>query len=52
MAGFFGYPYLLSQLLKNHNTTQNYQVINLANDNFTVIEEADGKSYKDMCEYK
>jgi hypothetical protein len=51
-AGFQGYPYLLSQLLVNHNKTQKYQIMNFASDNFTVIKEDDGQTYKDQCEYE
>jgi hypothetical protein len=51
-VGFQGYPYLLNQLLKNHNQTQKYQIMNFASDNFTVVREDDGQTYKDQCEYK
>ena len=36
-AGYKGYPYLLDQLLRNHNSTQKYEIYNFANDNFTII---------------
>jgi len=51
-SGFLGYPYLLSQLLANHNQTQRYQIMNFASDNFTVVQQDDGQTYKDLCEYK
>jgi len=52
-AGYRGYPYLLNSLLKLHNQTDKFEVINLSNDNFTVIAGPDyGKTYKDTCEYK
>ena len=35
-AGYQGYPYLLYRLLKTHNETQKYEVINFASDNFTL----------------
>lgn len=51
-AGFQGYPYLLSELLKAHNSTQKYQIINLASDNFTLYQGNTGRNYKDLCEYR
>lgn len=51
-AGYMGYPYLLSQLLKNHNKTERYEIYNFAADNFTVTPNDNGKTYKDLCEYR
>lgn len=51
-VGFLGYPFLLSELLRNHNASQHYQIMNFAADNFTVVPEDNGVSYKDLCEYK
>lgn len=50
-AGYQGYPYLLYRLLKVHNETQKYEVINFASDNFTLYGQAENNTYKDLCEY-
>ena len=50
-VGFQGYPYLLNQLLKNHNSTQKYEIINFASDDFSLYHNVEGKTYKDLCEY-
>jgi len=50
-AGYGGYPFYLYSLLKEHNQTQKYEVINFANDNFTLYPQA-GTFYKDLCEYR
>ena len=51
-AGYGGYPYLLNNLLKDHNQTQKYEVINFASDNFTLYPQSNNVTYKDLCEYR
>ena len=51
-AGYKGFPYLLNSLLQVHNSTQHFQTLNFANDNFTLLEGAMNKTYKDTCEYR
>lgn len=51
-AGYWGYPFLLFQLLHNHNKTAKFEVINFSADNFTLFSNAKGKNMSDLCEYK
>jgi len=37
-SAYWGYPFLLFQLLHNHNSTAKFQVINFGADNFTLLE--------------
>jgi len=50
-AGYGGYPYLLHSLLKVHNASQAFEVINFASDNFTLYAQGANTTYKDLCEY-
>ena len=51
-SGFFGYPYLLSQLLKNHNQSQKFEILNLGSEDWSLLEGASGLKYSDTCEFR
>ena len=51
-AGYQGYPWFLYRLLKVHNESQTYEVINFGSDNFTLYAQPGNTSYVDTCEYR